>query len=149
MVIFNNLFTRLNLNHDHNTRAAINHLLDIPQTQTCHYGTYCMVFTASKVWNNILRKSNIVNFLHSRKPFQKFMVVIKIVHILYLFIYYHIYFHLYVFFSFHSQYLFLIYFFNFFLFYFIFFYLICNCLFDNSWLGLLRSISYLSHVSCT
>ena len=116
MVIFNNLFTRLNLNHNHNTRAAISHLLDIPQMQTCHYGTYSMVFTASKVWNNILRKSNIVNFLHSRKPFQKFMVVIKIVHILYLFIYYHIYFHLYVFFSFLSQHLFPIYFFYLFLF---------------------------------
>ena len=57
-VIFNNMFTPLNLNHDHNTRAAINHLLDIPQKQTCHYGTYSMVFTASKIWNDILRKSN-------------------------------------------------------------------------------------------
>ena len=58
VVIFNNMFTPLNLNHDHNTRAAINHLLDIPQKQTCHYGTYSMVFTASKIWNDILRKSN-------------------------------------------------------------------------------------------
>ena len=59
VVIFNNMFTPLNLNHDRNTRAAINHLLDIPQKQTCHYGTYSMVFTASKMWNDILRKSNI------------------------------------------------------------------------------------------
>ena len=58
VVILNNIFTPLNLNHDHNTCAAINHLLDIPQKQTCHYGTYSMVFTASKIWNDILRKSN-------------------------------------------------------------------------------------------
>ena len=58
VVIFNNMFTPLNLNRDRNTRAAINHLLDIPQKQTCHYGTYSMVFTASKIWNDILRKSN-------------------------------------------------------------------------------------------
>ena len=58
VVIFNNMFTPLNLNHDRNTRTAIKHLLDIPQKQTCHYGTYSMVFTASKIWNHILRKSN-------------------------------------------------------------------------------------------
>ena len=58
VVIFNNMFTPLNLNHDRNTRTAIKHLLDIPQKQTCHYGTYSMVFTASKIWNDILRKSN-------------------------------------------------------------------------------------------
>ena len=58
VVIFNNMFTPLNLNHDHNTCATINNLLDIPQKQTCHYGTYSMVFTASKIWNDILRKSN-------------------------------------------------------------------------------------------
>ena len=58
VVIFNNMITPLDLNHDHNTRAAIKHLLDIPQKQTCHYGTYSMVFTASKIWNDILRKSN-------------------------------------------------------------------------------------------
>ena len=58
VVIFNNMFTPLNLNYDHNTHAALNHLLDIPQKQTCHYGTYSMVFTASKIWNDILRKSN-------------------------------------------------------------------------------------------
>ena len=58
VVSFNNIFTPLNLNHNHSTRASINHLLDIPQKQTCHYGTYSIVFTASKVWNDILRKSN-------------------------------------------------------------------------------------------
>ena len=36
----------------------LNHLLHIPQKQTCHYGTYSIVCTASKVWNDILRKSN-------------------------------------------------------------------------------------------
>ena len=57
VVIFNIMFTPLNLNHDHNTCAAVNHHVDIHQKQMCHYGTYSMVFTASKIWN-ILRKSN-------------------------------------------------------------------------------------------
>ena len=72
VVIFNNMFTPLNLNHDHNTCAAIKLLLDILQKQTCHYGTYSMIFKASKIWNDNLRKSNmtcyIMNYLHSRKP---------------------------------------------------------------------------------
>ena len=58
VVIFNDMFIPLNLNYNHNTRAAINHLLDISQKHTCHYRTYSIVFTASKVWNDILRKSN-------------------------------------------------------------------------------------------
>ena len=58
VVIFNDMFTPLNLNHNHSTRASINYLFDIPQKGTCHYGTYSIVFTASKVWNDILRKSN-------------------------------------------------------------------------------------------
>ena len=58
VVNFNNMFTPLNLNHDHDTCAAMNHFLNIPQKQTCHYGTYSMVFTASKIWNEIFRKSN-------------------------------------------------------------------------------------------
>ena len=58
VVIFNDMFTPLNLNHNRNTRAAINHLLDIPQKQACHNGTYSIVFTALKVCNDILRKSN-------------------------------------------------------------------------------------------
>ena len=58
VVIFSDMFTPLNLNQNHNTHDAINHLLDIPQKQTCHYGTYSIIFTASKVWNDILRKSN-------------------------------------------------------------------------------------------
>ena len=58
VVIFNDMFTPLNLNHNHVTRAVINHLLDTPQKQTCHYRTYSIIFTASKVWNDVLRKSN-------------------------------------------------------------------------------------------
>ena len=52
MVAFNNMFTPLNQNHNYNTCAAINHLLDIPQKQICHCGTYSIVFTASKLWND-------------------------------------------------------------------------------------------------
>ena len=47
------MFTALNLNHNYNTCAAINHFLDMPQELKCHYGTYSMVFTVSKVWNDI------------------------------------------------------------------------------------------------
>ena len=37
------------LNQNHNTRADIKHLLDMPQKQTGYCGNYSMVFTASKV----------------------------------------------------------------------------------------------------
>ena len=47
------MFTALNLNHNCNTRAAINHFLDMPQKLKFHYRTYSMVFTVSKVWNDI------------------------------------------------------------------------------------------------
>ena len=50
--------TPLKQNHNHNIQAVINHLIDIPQKQKCYYGTYSLVFTASKVWNDFLRKSN-------------------------------------------------------------------------------------------
>ena len=88
VVILNNIFTPLNLNHDHNTCAAINHLLDIPQKQTCHYGTYSMVFTASKIWNDILRKPN-KDLLYCELYLVKlqFMVVIKIVHFVFFYQY--------------------------------------------------------------
>ena len=53
-----NMFTPLGLNHAHNTRAATNHLPDIPlrqtihlpnipQRQTIHYGTYSITSIAS------------------------------------------------------------------------------------------------------
>ena len=58
VVIFNDMFTLLNLNHNHNTLAAINHLLHTPQKQACHSRTYSIVFTAFKVWNGILWKSS-------------------------------------------------------------------------------------------
>ena len=122
MVIFNDMLTPLNLNHNHNTRAAINHLLDIPQKQTRHYGTYSIVFTASEVWNDISRKSNkdplYCEFPAFRKPYLKvfsasmkiiieiiklyfvklqFMVVTKIIHFMFFYhIQYLFLFHLYV-----------------------------------------------------
>ena len=34
------MFTPLGLNHTNNARVATNHLLDIPQRQTTHFGTY-------------------------------------------------------------------------------------------------------------
>ena len=62
----NKMFIPLNLNH--NTCAAINHLLDIPQMQTCHYRTYPMVFTASKVWNDILKLVSAIFFHQVIEP---------------------------------------------------------------------------------
>ena len=52
------MFTSLGINHTHNTRAATNHLLDIPQKQATHYGTYSMTCTASVTWNDILRSKS-------------------------------------------------------------------------------------------
>ena len=52
------MFTSLGINHTHNTRAATNHLLDIPQKQTTHYGTYSMTSTASVTWNDLLRNTS-------------------------------------------------------------------------------------------
>ena len=78
------MFTPLNLNHYHNTCAAVDHLLDIPQKQTCHYGTYSMVFTASKIWNDTLRKYN-KNLLYSglcafkKTMFQRFSASMKMI----------------------------------------------------------------------
>ena len=56
--IFNNMFTSLGIKHTHNSRAATNHLLDIPRKQTTHYGTYSMTCTASVTWNDILRNAS-------------------------------------------------------------------------------------------
>ena len=42
----------------HNTCAATNCLLDIPQKQTTHYGTYSMTSTASVTWNDLLRNTS-------------------------------------------------------------------------------------------
>ena len=80
--------------------------------KTCHSWTYCMVFTDSKVWNDILRKSNkdlfYCEFSASKKPYFKdfsasmemvtelielyfvklqFMVVIKVVNFIFFYQY--------------------------------------------------------------
>ena len=53
--IFNSMFTSLGINHTQNTRAATNHLPDIPRK---HYGTYSMTCTASVTWNDLLRNTS-------------------------------------------------------------------------------------------
>ena len=53
------MFTSLGINHTHNTHVATNHLLDIPQKQTTHYGNYSMTCTASVTWNYLLRSSQV------------------------------------------------------------------------------------------
>ena len=87
VVILNDMFVPLNLNHNHITRAAISHLLDVSQKQTCHYGTYSIVFTASKVWNDVLRKSNKDLLFCEFSAFKKTMLHIStLFFMLYLFI---------------------------------------------------------------
>ena len=56
--IFNNMFTSLDINHTHNTRAVTNHLLGIPRKQTTHYETYSMTSSASVTWNDLLRNTS-------------------------------------------------------------------------------------------
>ena len=51
------MFTPLDLNNTHNTRAVTNHLLDIPQRQTTHYGTYSIASVASSAWNGPQRNT--------------------------------------------------------------------------------------------
>ena len=60
--VFNDMFTTMSHNHNHITRGSVNHLLNIPQGNTTHFGDYSIRSTASKVWNNLYRSSN-CNFL--------------------------------------------------------------------------------------
>ena len=59
------MFTPLGLNHTHNTRAASNQLLDIPQRQTTHYGIYSITSIASSTWND-LQRNTIENLLECK-----------------------------------------------------------------------------------
>ena len=52
------MFTPLGLNHTH-------HLLDIPQRQTTHYGTYSIASIASSAWND-LQRNTIENLLECK-----------------------------------------------------------------------------------
>ena len=49
------MFTPLGLNHTNNARVATNHLLDIPQRQTTHFGTYSITLAALSAWNYLQR----------------------------------------------------------------------------------------------
>ena len=48
------MFTPLSINHTYNTCTATNHLFDIPQKQTTHYGTYSITLTVSVTWNALV-----------------------------------------------------------------------------------------------
>ena len=48
------MFTPLSINHTFNTCTATNHLFDIPQKQTTHYGTYSITLTVSVTWNDLV-----------------------------------------------------------------------------------------------
>ena len=51
------MFTTLNTNHNHNTRAR--NLLEIPLSQTTHYGANSIKTKAISSWNTVQRISNI------------------------------------------------------------------------------------------
>ena len=51
------MFTTLNTNHNHNTRAR--NILDIPLSQTTHYGINSIKTKAISSWNTVQRISNI------------------------------------------------------------------------------------------
>ena len=51
------MFTTLNTNHNHNTRAR--NLLDIPLSQTTHYGVNSIKTKAISSWNTVQRISSI------------------------------------------------------------------------------------------
>ena len=55
--IFNEMFTTLNTNHNHNKRAR--NLLDIPLSQTTHYGVNSIKTKPISSWNTVQRISNI------------------------------------------------------------------------------------------
>ena len=52
------MFTTMSHNHNHITRGSVNHLLNIPQGKSIHFGDYSIRPTAFKVWNNPYRSSN-------------------------------------------------------------------------------------------
>ena len=60
--LFNDMFTTTSHNHSHFMRGSVNHLLNIPQGKTTHFGDYSIRTAASKVWYNLYRFSN-CNFL--------------------------------------------------------------------------------------
>ena len=55
--IFNEMFTTLNTDHNHNKRAR--NLLDIPLSQTTHYGVNSIKTKPISSWNTVQRISNI------------------------------------------------------------------------------------------
>ena len=71
--IFKDMLAPLGLNHTHNTRAATNHLLDIPQRHTAHYGTCSMTSIASSTWND-LQRNTIENLLECKIGEFKMMI---------------------------------------------------------------------------
>ena len=49
------MFLTLNQNHNYNTRAATNHLLDTPKILTVHYSENSVRSKASDSWNYLSR----------------------------------------------------------------------------------------------
>ena len=79
--IFNGMFTPLGLNHIHNTRAAANHFLDVPQKQTTHYGMTFKETPMKTSWNAKLvnskrshSKHNLLNTATATKQLQHYLI---------------------------------------------------------------------------
>ena len=58
VALFNDTFTTTDHKHKHITGGPINHLFNIPQGETTHFGDYSIRSNASKVWNILYRPSN-------------------------------------------------------------------------------------------
>ena len=61
---FNEMFLTLNQNHNYNTRAATNHLLDTPKILTVHYGENSVRSKASDSWNYLCRTIETLDLLN-------------------------------------------------------------------------------------
>jgi len=57
--IFHNYFKKSSDIHNHQTRAALNDLIDIPQVKTDHYGHFSVKSRSSSDWNSMQRKVDI------------------------------------------------------------------------------------------
>ena len=64
LAIFNEMFLTLNQNHNYNTRAATNHLLDTPKILTVHCGKNAVRSKASDSWNYLTRTIETLNLLN-------------------------------------------------------------------------------------
>ena len=70
---FNNFFIRTQEIHQHNTRGALNNLIDIPQSRTSFYGTHSIKSKSAIAWNTMQYKLGFnfkdYDFKHLKRDF--------------------------------------------------------------------------------